>query len=141
MRVLMHICCAPCALMPVEHLRSEGMDLMGFFYNPNIHPYKEFERRRDTLLDWARDEDLKLIMHDEYELDEWLRQMAHRESVRCGLCYHLRLTRTAQVAKKGGFEAISTTLLYSVHQKHELIRQTAQAVGPRARAQTALPRL
>jgi predicted adenine nucleotide alpha hydrolase (AANH) superfamily ATPase len=129
MRILLHICCAPCAIMPVELLRAEGHELMGLFFNPNIQPYTELVRRRDTLASWAEQEKLRLIMQDDYDLDAWLRQMAFRESMRCNICYHQRLTRTAQVAKKGGFDAICSTLLYSVQQKHDVIRQTAEATA------------
>jgi predicted adenine nucleotide alpha hydrolase (AANH) superfamily ATPase len=129
MRILLHICCAPCALMPVEVLRKEGHEVMGLFYNPNIQPYTEHQRRLQTLQQWAQDEDLKLVVMDEYDPQEWLRQMVFREEVRCGICHHQRLARAAHVAKKGGFDAFSTTLLYSVRQKHQLLAETAQAVA------------
>ena len=38
MKLLMHICCAPCANMPIDALRADGIDLTGYWYNPNIHP-------------------------------------------------------------------------------------------------------
>lgn len=126
MRVLLHICCAPCALMPVEELNGEGHEVMGLFYNPNIHPYTEQRRRLDTAVRWAADSGLKLVTHDDYDPESWFRRAAWRESQRCRLCYHDRLRRAAQVAKKGGFDAFSSTLLYSVHQKHDLIRQCAE---------------
>ncbi len=129
MRILLHICCAPCALMPVEVLEGEGHQLMGLFYNPNVQPYTENQRRLDTLTGWAGRRGLKLVVHDEYDPEAWLRQMAFREAARCGICYHQRLTRAAQVARKGGFDAFSTTLLYSRRQKHELVKATAQAVA------------
>lgn len=129
MKILLHICCAPCALMPVEELRSQGHELMGLSYNPNIHPYTENRRRRETVQDWASDTKLKLVVQDEYDPEAWLRQVAFREAMRCPMCYHQRLTRAAQVAKRGKFDAFSTTLLYSKRQKHGLIVETAQAVA------------
>jgi predicted adenine nucleotide alpha hydrolase (AANH) superfamily ATPase len=48
MKMLLHLCCGPCACFPVKHLRDAGHDIVGYFYNPNIHPYKEFTRRLDT---------------------------------------------------------------------------------------------
>jgi predicted adenine nucleotide alpha hydrolase (AANH) superfamily ATPase len=115
--------------MPVEQLRQEGVDLMGLFYNPNIQPYTESRRRLDTLSAWAGQEDLRLIVHDEYDPQAWLRQMAFREAERCRICLHQRLTRAAQVARKGGFRAFGTTLLYSKHQPHQLIADTGRAVA------------
>ncbi len=129
MRVLMHICCAPCALMPVQELREEGCELRGLYYNPNIQPYTENQRRLATLTGWAGDHDLDMIVQDEYEPEKWLRRVAFREGERCRICYHDRLTRAAQVAKRGKFDAFTTTLLYSVRQKHDLVREIGEAVG------------
>ena len=55
MKTLMHICCAPCANRPIAALREEGIELAGFWYNPNIHPYTEYRSRKTCL------EDLSLI--------------------------------------------------------------------------------
>ena len=49
MKILLHICCAPCAIMPVRALRKARFDVMGFFYKHNIHPYTECIRRQETL--------------------------------------------------------------------------------------------
>ena len=52
-RVLMHTCCAPCSLSCIDPLRSEGIEPVAFWYNPNIHPWKEYQARRDCLLTYA----------------------------------------------------------------------------------------
>ena len=129
MRILLHICCAPCALMPVKYLRSQGHDVMGYFYNPNIHPYTENQKRLDTVRQWADNAGLKLIVHDEYDPESWLRNVAFREEMRCRLCFLGRLDRAASVAAKGGFDAFTTTLLYSTMQKHQLLKQSGQDAG------------
>ena len=49
MKLLMHICCAPCANMPIDALRADGIDLTGYWYNPNIHPFTEYRARRNCL--------------------------------------------------------------------------------------------
>ena len=54
MKTLMHICCAPCANQPIQVLRQEGIELSGFWFNPNIHPYTEYQARKHTLEDYAR---------------------------------------------------------------------------------------
>ena len=46
MKLLMHICCAPCANLPIDVLRADGIDLTGYWYNPNIHPFTEYRARR-----------------------------------------------------------------------------------------------
>jgi predicted adenine nucleotide alpha hydrolase (AANH) superfamily ATPase len=117
--------------MPVKHLRSQGHDVMGYCYNPNIHPYTENQKRLETVKQWADTIDLKLIVHDEYDPESWLRNVAFREELRCRLCFLGRLDRAASVAAKGGFDAFSTTLLYSTMQKHELLKQSGHDAGLR----------
>lgn len=115
--------------MPVADLRARGVEPMGLAFNPNVQPYVESARRQATLEQWAAAQELRLIVQDEYDPESWLRAVAWREHERCRLCYHQRLTRAAQVAKKGDFEAFGTTLLYSVRQKHELIAQVGRQVA------------
>ena len=55
MKTLMHICCAPCANQPIQVLRQEGIELSGFWFNPNIHPYTEYRSRKTCLGDYARE--------------------------------------------------------------------------------------
>ena len=62
MKTLMHICCAPCANRPIAALREEGIELAGFWYNPNIHPYTEYRSRKTCLEDYAREISLPLVV-------------------------------------------------------------------------------
>ena len=102
---------------------------MGFFYNPNIHPYQEYRRRLEAVQQYETLADIKIIYRDSYDMEEFLRQMVFRESDRCRICYHLRLDAAARTAKKGKFDAFTSTLLHSRHQDHELIREIGEAVG------------
>ncbi|MBI9083086.1 MAG: epoxyqueuosine reductase QueH [Desulfobacterales bacterium] len=129
MKILLHICCAPCAITPVETLRGQGMDLMGFFYRHNIHPYTECQRRQQALETYADQIDLRVIYQEGYDLEGFLRNAAFREADRCRFCYHDRMRATALVAKRGKFDGFTSTLLYSKFQKHDQIRDIAQAVG------------
>ena len=129
MKILLHICCAPCAITPVETLRGQGMDLMGFFYRHNIHPYTECLRRQHTLETYAEQIDLHVIYQQGYDLEGFLRNAAFREADRCRLCYHDRMRATALVAKRGKFDGFTTTLLYSKFQKHQQIRDIGQTVA------------
>ena len=61
MKLLMHICCAPCANMPIDALRAAGIDLTGYWYNPNIHPFTEYRARRNCLQEYAKTIDLPLV--------------------------------------------------------------------------------
>ncbi len=128
MKILLHICCAPCTIYPLEALTAMGHQVRGFFSNPNIHPYQEYLRRAATLESYAAKAGLPVIWDRGYPLEEFLRDIAFRETDRCRFCYYRRLLATARVAKGGKFEAFTSTLLYSKFQKHELIKELAQVV-------------
>lgn len=74
MNILLHMCCGPCACYPVPKLRSEGHDITGYFFNPNIHPYKEFKHRLTTAQEYAQKVDLKLIVDTNYQLRDFLQR-------------------------------------------------------------------
>ena len=134
-RILLHICCAPCTIYPLRVLREEGGEVSGVFTNPNIHPYQEYRKRRETLEMYASQEKLPIIWEKTYPIEEFLRQVAFREAERCHSCYALRLTQTAELARRGRYDAFTTTLLYSRFQKHDLIRSIAEGVA----AQQGIP--
>ena len=129
MKLLLHACCGPCTIVPLRELRSEGIEVFGAYFNPNVHPYQEWERRRDALETLSRIEGLRLLPQSAYEPLEWWRAVVFREPERCRICYHLRLRQAALLARRGRFEAFSTTLLYSKFQKHDLIREIGEALG------------
>ena len=73
-RLLMHTCCAPCSVYCVEALRGEGIEPVSFWYNPNIHPYQEYKARRDTLVSYAEQIGMELIVREDYGLREFVGQ-------------------------------------------------------------------
>jgi len=87
MKLLVHICCAPCFIAPYFHLKEKGYEIHGFWYNHNIHPYTEYKKRLETLQEFAEKESINLIIKDEYELEKFLRKSAFREQERCRSCY------------------------------------------------------
>lgn len=129
MKLLLHICCGPCAIYPIRVLREDDVQLMGYFYRSNIHPYSECEKRLETLKTYAEQIDLKLIIDEAYNLEAFIRNAAFREKERCRVCYYDRLRTTALIAKRGKFDHFSTTLLYSKFQKHAMIRSIGEAVA------------
>jgi predicted adenine nucleotide alpha hydrolase (AANH) superfamily ATPase len=129
LRILLHCCCGPCSTFPLKTLNEEGHSIFGFFYNPNIHPFQEYQKRLDTFQEFAAKTHLQTIIKDNYDLDKFLREIAFREEIRCRFCYYLRLTETAKHAKKGKFDGFSTTLLVSPFQKHSLIKQIGEEIG------------
>ncbi len=123
MKLLLHICCAPCLIYPYRVLKDQGMQFQGIYYNPNIHPYSEYEKRRSTLQQYASDLNFHVFFPDDYPMEDFLRGTVFREGERCIFCYHQRLKHVAIFAKQNGFTAFSTTLLYSKYQRHEIIRE------------------
>jgi predicted adenine nucleotide alpha hydrolase (AANH) superfamily ATPase len=121
MKIFLHVCCGPCTIYPLSLLRGEGAEVTGYFYNPNIHPFKEFRRRLSTLELYAGDNKLPLFIEKKYQLTEFIRKIAFHESERCNICYLMRLEKTAIIAKEQGFDAFSTTLLYSKYQRHNTL--------------------
>jgi predicted adenine nucleotide alpha hydrolase (AANH) superfamily ATPase len=129
MKILLHICCAPCAIYPIKILRMEDFDIMGFFYKHNIHPYMECIRRLETLQSYAATIDLDVIYQEGYDLEGFLQNAVFRESERCSYCYYERLRSTALMAKRGKFDYYSTTLLYSKFQKHDKLKSIGEEIG------------
>lgn len=130
MKLLIHTCCAPCLSAPVKHLRERNdIDFTIFWYNPNIHPYQEYQHRLDTLKQFVEKNDLQVIYKDVYGLLQFTRAVSGNELCRCDYCYESRLKETARLAKEKHFEAFTTTLLYSRYQKHDRIKEIAESVA------------
>lgn len=127
-KILFHTCCAPCFIAPYIHLKDE-YNITALWLNHNIHPAQEYMKRRDTLKAFCEKENIKLIMKDEYDISIFLRNTVYREDNRCYSCYYERLKDTAYIAKKGNFDAFTTSLLYSKFQKHELIHSIAESIA------------
>ncbi len=129
MKILLHICCAPCTIYPLGIIREWGHSVKGFFFNPNIHPYLEYARRLESLLNYAGIVKLELETAEEYSLEEYFRSVLLDVKNRCRICYKLRLESAALQAFRQGYEAFSSTLLYSKFQKHELIKELGDEVA------------
>lgn len=128
MEMLVHICCAPCATYTIKKLREQGFDPTGYFYNPNIHPFREYRHRLETVRQYARVVDLDVQYRDEYMLEEFIRAALELDD-RCQLCYHLRLEETARKASDMGVPVFTSTLLISPYQNHEIIKEIAKDLG------------
>jgi predicted adenine nucleotide alpha hydrolase (AANH) superfamily ATPase len=129
MKVLLHICCANCAIYPLSVLHDAHHAVTGYFFNHNIHPYQEYLRRLQTTRDYAASIKLPLVCIDEYGLEDFLAQVAQDPAGRCAYCYQSRLQRTAEYAAQHGFNAFTSSLLYSRYQNHTLIRQYGEELS------------
>ena len=130
MDLLLHICCGPCLIYPFKKLKEKGLNLKGFYYNPNIHPLEEFKRRRGALETLNKDFALE-IETPQYNETEFYKAVGAQEEkpLRCLSCYMLRLRKTASAARKNGILNFSTTLLVSPYQDHEKLKEIGNRVA------------
>ena len=129
MRILLHICCANCVIFPFLQLKGKGEEVTGYFFNPNIHPFQEYQKRLETLKVYSGKSSLEVIYRNEYLLEEFLKNVALHPEERSGYCYSVRLEAAAREAKQSRFDSFSTTLLYSIFQKHDLIREMGERIA------------
>ena len=128
MKLLLHMCCGPCSCYPVKKLRADGIEPVGYFFNPNIHPYKEWDQRLSTAKEFAEKTNLEFYADENYRLRDFLKKALPAECLpngRCTMCYTWRLEETAKYAAEHGFTAFTSTLFYSIYQQHELMKRTA----------------
>ena len=130
MNLLLHTCCAPCSVYCIDSLRKEGIEPVSYWFNPNIHPYIEYKTRRDTLIEYSKMENFKLIIEENYGLDDFCKNVSNDLKNRCkNYCYPVRLEQTAKFAKENGYDAFSTTLLVSPYQQHDVIKELAEQLA------------
>ena len=129
MKLLLHTCCAPCSVYCIKTLREQEIEPTLYWYNPNIHPLSEYMARRDCLKQYATEQKVELIINDAYGLDEYVCQIAGQPDfqeamrTRCqNYCYPKRLRKVFEYAHKNDYDAVSTTLLYSIYQQHDVIK-------------------
>ena len=127
--LLLHACCAPCSSAVLEVL-SEHFDLTIFFYNPNISPKSEFDYRLDELYRLLGEMNLSQIriVAPDYDENEFFEIAKGNESLpeggaRCEDCYRLRLEKTAEYAKRDGFDYFTTTLSVSPYKNAQALNE------------------
>ena len=130
MKLLLHTCCAPCSVYCIDELRSENIEPVVYWFNPNIHPYMEYKARRDCLKEYTKSININAIFEENYGLDDFCKNVVKSLDTRCqDYCYPVRLEQTAKYAKENGFDTISTTLLVSPYQKHEIIKELGEKIA------------
>jgi predicted adenine nucleotide alpha hydrolase (AANH) superfamily ATPase len=113
-RVLMHSCCAPCSGELMERMLENNIELTIFFYNPNIHPRKEYELRKQENIRFAEKLNIPFIDSD-YDSPRWFEKARGMENepergIRCSMCFDMRFVKTAEYAKENGFKVITSSL-------------------------------
>ena len=108
MKLLLHACCGPCACYPAEKLLVDGKAFDILYFNPNIHPYKEFKRRLNALRELCEKKRYKLIVDKSYPLETCVQGMLDEPVIRCAYCYRVRMRYAAQYAKENGYDAVKS---------------------------------
>ena len=113
-KVLLHSCCAPCSGEVMEAMTASGIDYTIFFYNPNIHPKREYEIRKNENIRFAEKHGIAFIDAD-YDADNWMArakglEMEPERGARCTMCFDMRFDRTALYAHEHGFAVITSSL-------------------------------
>ncbi|MCX5782190.1 MAG: epoxyqueuosine reductase QueH [Elusimicrobia bacterium] len=127
-RLLLHHCCAPCSPSVLDML-SKDFEIKSFWFNPNIQPKDEHDKRKEALIVFLTEQGKELINGPDFSKDSWIWQNTRKNTERCKLCYYLRLSQTALEAKRLNIRNFSSTLLSSPHQKHEDIKFIAEQIA------------
>lgn len=112
--LLLHSCCAPCSGEVMEALQASGIDYTVFFYNPNIHPEKEYIIRKEENIRFAEKHHIPFVDAD-YDTDNWFARAKGMEDepergIRCTMCFDMRFERTALYAHEHGFKVFTSSL-------------------------------
>ncbi len=113
-KVLLHVCCAPCAGSIIESILESGIDLTLFFYNPNIYPHDEYQKRKNEVIRYALKKEIPYI-DAEYDSKTWNAKIKGLENEpergkRCDKCFDIRLSKTALYASENNIHCFATTL-------------------------------
>ncbi len=131
--LLLHICCAPDACIPIPDLLSEGWKVYGFFYGSNIHPYNEYIRRLEAVNAVTSHNAIPCELSN-YCPDEWLEGVKGLEyepegGKRCAECFRLQFEASAREALRLGCEYLCTTLTISPHKNVKLINTLGESIA------------
>ena len=133
MKLLLHTCCAPCAIYPIDQAKKDKFEVTGFFSNSNIHPQGEYIKRKNAARELFKREGLELFFVT-YDASDFFRMVAGdaQPPERCSICWKMRLEETVSFAEKNGFDAFTTTLLGSPYQDHEILRRICESLSAKS---------
>jgi len=132
-RILLHVCCGPCSTEVIDRLAAGNCALVVFFYNPNIFPKEEYERRMEEAERFAAGRNIRFIKGDR-DHDKWLEAVEGLEhepegGKRCMACFAFRLGEAAMMARREGAEAFTTTLTISPHKNATDVNFAGEEAG------------
>ncbi len=132
-KILLHACCAICSAHPIEMLKNSGYELIVYFYNPNIFPIEEYERRLEAQKILCAHEGVELIV-GEYEPEVYFEHVRGFEDcpekgARCELCFKLRLENTARKARALGIDTFTTSIVISPHKNYATLTKIGEEIA------------
>lgn len=132
-KIVLHACCAICSAYPLSMLKDSGYDVIVYFYNPNIHPEEEYQKRLEAQHTLCKHFDCKLV-EGEYNPDEYYSFVKGFENepergLRCDKCFELRLQKTAEYAKSIGVDTFTTSIVISPHKNFSKISQIGEKIA------------
>jgi len=133
MKILLHICCGICAGSVAEKLIAEGHELTGYFYNPNLYPEEEHQKRLDvarSVCNWLNIS----LLGGKYDHESWSAFVKGLENEpeggsRCAICYRVRLQNACVAMRENGCDAFTTTLTVSPHKPAAIVNRIGQEIG------------
>lgn len=132
-KIVLHACCGICSGYPVSFLQDAGYQVIVYFYNPNIYPNEEYQKRLDAEKTLCEHFGCELV-EEEYNPDEFynvargLEQEPERGK-RCDKCFELRLKKTAEFAKSRGIESFTTSIVISPHKNFQKLSEIGQKIA------------
>ena len=146
-KLLIHACCAPCLVAVYDDLinsikneqtlenatfrQEANIDLI--WQNANIHPRVEYEKRKETFVQYVKKLGKEPIVIDKYDINKFVKESVNLDkekyTIRCEYCYFTRLEEVFNYAKENGYTHVTTTLLISPYQKHDLIVQVCKSLA------------
>jgi predicted adenine nucleotide alpha hydrolase (AANH) superfamily ATPase len=133
MKVLLHICCGVCAAGSTEQLISEGLQLTGYYFNPNIHPVEEHAKRLQATQTVAGIMHFQVIVPP-YSPGKWLESAANlaqepEGGKRCAVCFKIRLQAAYDYMRANNFDVFTTTLTIGPQKSTETINRIGREIG------------
>lgn len=132
-KIVLHACCGICSGYPVSYLKDMGYDVVVYFYNPNIYPEAEYEKRLEAQKKICEHFQVKLVI-DMYEPEKYFEYVKGLEDepergLRCDKCFEMRLKKTAEYAKSINAESFTTSLVISPHKNFAKISKKGEQIA------------
>ena len=132
-KIILHACCGICSAYPVSYLQDAGYTVIVYFYNPNIYPIEEYQKRLEAEKILCKHYGCELVIAD-YEPNDFYNAAKGLENepekgARCDKCFKLRLTKTAELAKSLGIKEFTTSMVISPHKNYEKLTKIGNSIA------------